>query len=89
MKIGSRYIGFRRNKFGRLILRLGKDEKGAQMVEIALGIALMAAIAGFGLVFLGDALANFFKDVGGKIGPAAVPSQTSNSTYCAGGGCTT
>ncbi len=77
MKIGSRYVGFRRNKFGRLILRLGKDEKGAQMVEIALGIALMAALAGFGLVFLGNALGNFFKTTAGNIGPAAIPNQTS------------
>ncbi len=77
MKIVSRYVGFRRNKFGRLFLRLGKDEKGAQMVEIALGIALMAAIAGFGLVFLGNALGNFFKTTSSAIGPASIPNQSS------------
>ena len=75
MKIGSHRVGFRRNKFGRLVLRLGKDEKGAQMVEIALGIALMAALAGFGLVFLGNALGFFFEQTAGSIGPASVPTQ--------------
>jgi len=77
MKIGSRYVGFRRNKLGRLVLRIAKDERGAQMVEIALGIALMAAIAGFGLLILGSNLGTFFQATGSKIGPAAVPNQSS------------
>ncbi len=71
MKIGSYRVGFRRNKFGRLFLRLGKDEKGAQMVEIALGIALMAAVAGFGLVFLGESLATWFATAAGALAPGA------------------
>lgn len=74
MKIGSRYVGFRRNKFGRLILRIAQDERGAQMVEIALGIVLMAAIAGFGLVILGGNLGAFFERVGNEIGKAAIPA---------------
>jgi len=74
MKIGSRYVGFRRNKLGRLVLRIAKDERGAQMVEIALGIVLMAAIAGFGMLILGSNLGTFFESVGNKIGQAAIPA---------------
>ena len=76
MKIVSRYVGFRRNKFGRLILRIAKDERGMEMVEYALGIALMAAVAGFGLVILGTAVQGWFTTAGNSFQPgAAFPQQ--------------
>lgn len=86
MKIGSRSVGFRRNKFGRLILRIAKDERGMEMVEYALGIALMAAVAGFGLLFLGNAVEGWFNTAGNSFSPGAqFPSQPAGL----GGGTTT
>jgi Flp pilus assembly pilin Flp len=89
MKIGSRSVGFRRNKFGRLILRIAKDERGMEMVEYALGIALMAAVAGFGLLFLGNAVHDWFQTAGNAFAPGAqFPSQPtglSSTTTTTGG----
>ena len=47
-------------RLGSVLVRLAKDESGMESMEVALGIALVAAIAGFGMIVLGDALANFF-----------------------------
>lgn len=56
---------------------LVKDEQGMESVEVALSIALIAAIAGFGMVFLGDALANWFQDAGTTFAPGAqMPAQS-------------
>lgn len=64
-------------KFKKLAVRLAKDESGMESVEVALSIALIAAIAGFGMVFLGDALANWFQSAGQTFDSGAVmPSQS-------------
>jgi Flp pilus assembly pilin Flp len=78
LRIGSRRFGFRRNKWGRLFLQITKDERGIESVEVALSIALIAAVAGFGMVFLGEAVGNWFVQAGNDFTPgAAFPSQPS------------
>ena len=57
-------------------LRFAKDERGSHTTEMALAIALFALIAGFGFFAFGDALADFFNNLGtefqnaGKMIPA-------------------
>lgn len=51
------------------ILRLLKDDSGLHSVEIALGIALIAAVAGFGMIALGEGIGNFFADTGENFTP--------------------
>ena len=46
---------------GSSLARFVRDDRGMESVEVALGIALVAAIAGFGMVMLGDALAAWFE----------------------------
>lgn len=58
--------------FGRLV----KDDSGLHSVEIALGIALIAAIAGFGMVTLGNAIGGWFEQTGENFTPGStLPSQ--------------
>jgi Flp pilus assembly pilin Flp len=67
--------------FGWTLRRLVKDERGMESVEVALSIALIAAVAGFGMVFLGDALAAWFNTAGSSFSPTAqFPSQTLSTT---------
>ena len=47
-------------KIGNFVKRFAKNEDGAGIVEYALLIVLIGAVASFGLVFLGDTLASFF-----------------------------
>lgn len=47
--------------------RFARDKRGAQAVEIALGIVLIALVAGLGMATLGNQLGVFFKDVGTDI----------------------
>jgi Flp pilus assembly pilin Flp len=59
--------------------RLLRDDEGAQAVEIALGIVLIALTAGLGMVVLGNALGQAFFDIGTSVSttsPAAVPTPT-------------
>jgi Flp pilus assembly pilin Flp len=49
---------------GSLVIRFAKDESGSHTTEMALAIALFALIAGFGFFAFGDALADFFFDLG-------------------------
>ncbi len=46
------------------MIRLITDERGSHTTELALAISLFALIAAFGFFFFGEALANFFKDLG-------------------------
>ena len=81
VNIGSRKIGFGRNKWGRLALRIINDDRGMESVEVALSIALIAAVAGFGMVFLGDALGEWFEDAGTSFSTQAQMPSQSDSTY--------
>jgi Flp pilus assembly pilin Flp len=60
-------------RLGSLIVRLARDERGMESMEVALGIALVAAIAGFGMIVLGDALANFFSRAGSSLDAVTFP----------------
>ena len=68
------------------ILRLLKDDSGLHSVEIALGIALIAAIAGFGMVALGDGIGTFFDTTGSSFAPGSDLPDQSDSTFLGGGG---
>ena len=58
------------------LVRLLKDDSGLHSVEIALGIALIAAIAGFGMIALGDGINTFFTTTGENFAPGTdMPSQ--------------
>ena len=46
-----------------------RDDRGMETLEVALGIALFAAIAGFGFFALGDSLANYFAAMGQQFAP--------------------
>jgi len=77
VRIGSRRLKLGRNKWGRLTYRVIKDNSGMESVEVALSIALIAAVAGFGMVFLGNSLANWFHHAGTSLAPGAnFPKQT-------------
>lgn len=68
------------------IIRLLKDDSGLHSVEIALGIALIAAIAGFGMIALGDGIGQFFSDTGSNFAPGTTMPDQSGSTFLGGGG---
>ena len=58
------------------LTRLVRDDKGSQATEIALGIVLIALVAGLGMVEFGEDLAQFFVDTGDQIdkaSPGGVP----------------
>jgi Flp pilus assembly pilin Flp len=54
------------------LTRLVRDDKGSQATEIALGIVLIALVAGLGMVEFGESVANFFTKTGAQI-DAATP----------------
>jgi len=59
--------------------RLVRDDKGSQATEIALGIVLIALVAGLGMVEFGEDLAQFFVNTGNQIenaSPGGVPTPT-------------
>ncbi|MGH6930981.1 MAG: hypothetical protein ACREEE_00955 [Dongiaceae bacterium] len=60
-------------RLGSHLVRLVKDDHGMESMEVALGIALVAAIAGFGMIVLGDALANFFDRAGSSLDAVTFP----------------
>jgi Flp pilus assembly pilin Flp len=68
------------------IRRLVIEDDGMESVEIAFSIGLIAAIAGFGMIFLGDALNTFFNDAGSGINTAAFPNQGGSTTLGGSGG---
>ena len=79
VRIGS--LKFGRNKWGRLTYKIIKDSRGMESVEVALSIALIAAVAGFGMVFLGQSLHDWFISAGSTFAPGAtMPQQSCTST---------
>ena len=68
-------------------LRLMKDDSGLHSVEIALGIALIAAIAGFGMIALGDGIGTFFQTTGEGFAPGTqMPDQSGSTSGLVPGG---
>ena len=67
MQVHAGFRGFLRD--------LLRDDRGMETLEVALGIALFAAIAGFGFFALGNSLANYFAAMGQQF---AAPPQTPN-----------
>ena len=49
------------------LTRLVRDDKGTEATSIALGIILIALVFGLGALEFGEALAQFFVDVGADI----------------------
>lgn len=67
--------------------RLARDEQGTEATSIALGIVLIALVAGIGMVEFGDALADFFQALGTSfddVQPSAIPTPE-NQTPTPGG----
>ncbi len=65
--------------------RLKTDVTGGPAVEYALLVSLVAAVAGFGMVSLGDSLGSFYRQSGTDIQtPSVFPSQ-GISTFLANG----
>jgi hypothetical protein len=64
--------------------RLIVNDDGMESVEIAFSIGLIAAIAGFGMIFLGDALSLFFSSAGGDIAPGQFPDGSTSTTLPGG-----
>ncbi len=62
------------------IRRLIMNDDGMESMEIAFSMGLIAAIAGFGMIILGDALFVFFEDAGGDIALADFPTQGGSGT---------
>lgn len=63
-----------------ILSRLRDDRRGAQAVEIALGIVLIALVAGLGMATLGNQLGLSFKDMSDSVpGPAANPAPNTNN----------
>lgn len=52
--------------------RLWRYEQGSHTTEMALAIALFALVAGFGFFAFGDALADFFVNLGASFANAAL-----------------
>ncbi len=58
------------------VKRFAKSEDGGPATEAALLLALVAAIAGFGMIFLGEALSAFYTTAGTSFSPGAqFPTQ--------------
>ncbi len=57
------------------LIRLAKDEDGSHTTEMALAIALFALVAGFGFFTFGDALADFFVQLGSNFPQNVVTPQ--------------
>ena len=58
------------------LTRLVRDDRGSQATEIALGIVLIALVAGLGMVEFGEDLAEFFEKTGNSnaaASPGGVP----------------
>jgi Flp pilus assembly pilin Flp len=63
-------------KASHFLRRLCQDKSGGPATEAALLIALVAAVAGFGMVALGESLGQFFTDAAASFSPGAeFPSQ--------------
>ncbi len=67
-------------KIRTFVKRILKSEDGGPATEAALLLALVAAIAGFGMISLGDSLSTFYTDAGTDIQTADWPNQTGSTT---------
>ncbi len=67
-------------KIRTFVKRFVRSEDGGPATEAALLLALVAAIAGFGMLFLGDALSTFYKDAGDALSSATMPDQSGSTT---------
>ncbi len=61
------------------VRRLIMNDDGMESTEIAFSMGLIAALAGFGMIALGDAQFDFFEDSGGDIASADFPNQISST----------
>ena len=60
----------------RFLRRLAGDACGGPATEYALLLMLIAAVAGFGMIVLGDSLGQFYSDAGESFSTeVAMPSQ--------------
>lgn len=69
-----------RNKWVRTFLKIAKDDRGMESVEVALSIALIAALAGIGMIILGQGLQAYFTDAGTEIQGFTFPSLPNPTT---------
>ena len=58
-------------KIRSFLKRFVQSDDGGPATEAALLLALVAAIAGFGMLFLGEALSTFYTDAGKAFAPGA------------------
>jgi Flp pilus assembly pilin Flp len=66
-------------KIRTFLKRFAQSDDGGPATEAALLLALVAAIAGFGMIFLGEALSTFYEAAGTSFSPGAqFPQQPSN-----------
>ncbi len=66
-------------KIRTFLKRFAQSDEGGPATEAALLLALVAAIAGFGMIFLGEALSTFYEAAGSSFSPGAqFPTQPSN-----------
>ncbi len=72
-------------KIRTFVKRFAQSEDGGPATEAALLLALVAAIAGFGMIFLGDALATFYTTAGESFAPGAAFPDQGDSTTLGGG----
>ena len=74
-------------KICTFLKRFAQSDDGGPATEAALLLALVAAIAGFGMVILGDSLSSFYSDAGESFSPGAqFPDQTLSTTLGGGTG---
>ena len=63
-------------KICTFLKRFAQSDDGGPATEAALLLALVAAIAGFGMIFLGEALSTFYTAAGTSFSPGAqFPTQ--------------
>ncbi len=58
-------------KIRTFVKRFVRSEDGGPATEAALLLALVAAIAGFGMITLGESLSGFYTDAGEALSPGA------------------
>ncbi len=58
-------------KIRTFLKRFAQSDEGGPATEAALLLALVAAIAGFGMIFLGEALSTFYEAAGTSFSPGA------------------
>jgi Flp pilus assembly pilin Flp len=65
----------------RFLRRLFSSASGGPATEYALLLMLVAAVAGFGMIVLGDSLSQFYSNAGEAVSTEiAMPSQDLSST---------